>query len=239
MSIKLIDIGNSSIVMADFINGDICYQDTFSTKNGIELLSEVCRKHRGTIVVSSVVPMLDKALAQYDHVSFVTHETIPLLEINVDHPSQVGADRLVNALAAFTNYSPPVLIIDSGTALTFCVVDGDAVYQGGAIFPGMGIASKALNDYTAKIPHITVSPQEVLYGKNTTQSVEIGLYYGYVHVIQGFIDRYRAEYPELTVIGTGSGIRTLEHLLNVDVIDDDLILKGLAYIANERTASAS
>lgn len=224
----LIDIGNSTTVMAtydghhlnalDKVPTDI-FQMTYQTF-GIETYSRV--------IVSSVVPSVDPLLSRYSNVMFITHQTIPYLKIEVDFPSQVGADRLVNALAAYRQYGKDCIVIDSGTAVTVCYVTKDGGYHGGLIFPGMGIASKALALYTAKIPLIEVSAQDEILGKTTKDAVSIGLYLGYIHMINGWISMYRKRFSGVYVVGAGSGLSVLQDKLDVDVVDPLLTLKGLA-----------
>lgn len=186
-----------------------------------------------TLVISSVVPAMNplfETLKPAANVVFVTAANLPGLTLNLIAKEQVGADRIVNALAAWKATQTDCLVVDSGTAITFCLVRANGVYEGGAIFPGMGIASKALSLFTAQIPEIQVSPQEPLYGKNTQQAVEVGLYQGYIHLINGFIAAYRAQFSGIVVVGAGSGLDVLANRLDIDQFDLDLTLKGLLVI---------
>ena len=219
----LVDIGNSTAVFAWFDGTKIMSQKKVATSD-IEssfLDNELSLASR--VFVSSVVPSIDAMLSHYAHVTLIQSDSIPLLNVNVDIPAQVGADRLVNALGAYD-----CLIVDSGTAITFCYVDKDGAYHGGAIFPGMGIASKALSLYTAKIPLIQVKPQNASFGKTTQEAVEVGLYHGYVHMINGMIEQVKAEHPGIYVVGAGNGLKVLEDKLNIDEYNPDLTLHGLA-----------
>ena len=139
---------------------------------------------------------------------------------------------MVNAIAAHHTYKTEALVIDSGTALTFCYIDRDGVYQGGAIFPGMKICSDSLHEKTAKIPLIWVEETNRLYGKSTKEAVEIGLYEGFTAIINHMISKYRAEFPNITVIGTGNGLDIFKDKLNIDVYDNQLIFKGLLLLKN-------
>jgi type III pantothenate kinase len=179
-------------------------------------------------VVSSVVPSLDEAIKKrFKTTFFVKPKAFPFLDIFLKSPSQVGADRLVNAFAAYTLYGGPCLIIDSGTATTCCFVDKNGGYQGGAILPGLGMSSHALHDFTAKIPLIKVGAISSHFGKNTKEAVQAGLYWGHIHTLNGFIRHYRETYPGVFVVGTGNGLAVVKQKLDVDVYDDALILKGL------------
>ncbi len=184
-------------------------------------------------IVSSVVPDLNAAISDHFRKTiFVTHQRLtPHMRILLPHPHQVGADRLVTAIAARQIYGKPVLVVDSGTATTFCLVNADGEYEGGNIFPGLGISSKALADYTAKIPLIHVKESTVLCGKSTREAVQTGLYWGFIHMINGMIQQYKLMIPELIVVGTGKGLEVLNAHLALDHYDSDLILKGLAIIA--------
>jgi type III pantothenate kinase len=231
-TILLVDIGNSNTVFAE--SNGTSWVEVSEIKTSIfgTTWSSLGLEKYDHVVVSSVVPSINTELEALSNVTFVTATMIPLITLNVDTPDQVGADRLVNAVAAYHYYSQPTLIIDSGTAVTFCFVDEKGVYQGGAILPGMGISSQALQDYTAKIPYIQVEEQNTLVGKSTKQAVEVGLYHGYMYMINGFINAYRKNYKNLVVVGTGKGLGVFKSHLDVDVFDDELILKGLCLIAN-------
>lgn len=224
----LIDIGNSTAVLAWFDGEKLVNQKKVATSDIDSSFLDQELSLVSRVFVSSVVPSIDAMLSRYPHVVLIQSDSIPILAINVDIPAQVGADRLVNALGAYDLYKRDCLIVDSGTAITFCYVDKHGMYHGGAIFPGMGIASKALSLYTAKIPLIHVKPQPVSFGKTTKQAVEVGLYHGYVHMINGMIEQITSEYPEIYVVGAGNGLKVLEDKLRIDEYNPDLTLHGLS-----------
>lgn len=224
----LIDIGNSTAVFAWFDGTTIFNQKRIATTDIEAEFLDAELSLASRVFVSSVVPSIDAMLSHYSHVQLIQSDSIPNLTVNVDIPAQVGADRLVNALGAYDLYKRDCLIVDSGTAITFCYVDQQGTYHGGAIFPGMGIASKALSLYTAKIPLIHVKPQASSFGKTTQEAVEVGLYHGYVHMINGMIAQVRDEYPHIHVVGAGSGLKVLQDKLTIDVYNPDLTLHGLA-----------
>jgi type III pantothenate kinase len=226
----LVDIGNSTTVIALLESSPQIISKIDTSQFQSEFPNEIF-KEASLIVVSSVVPEANKRFDQYKNVIHVTAATITTISVNLKTPDKVGADRLVNALAAYTKYKTNCLIIDSGTAITFCHITQNGVYQGGTIFPGMGIASRALNDYTAKIPLIWVSPQESLFGKTTEEAVQSGLYHGYIEMINGMIRRYREQVPGITVIGTGTGLEAMLPHIGLDHHEPNLILEGLAMIA--------
>lgn len=224
----LVDIGNSTAVFARFDGASLLDQKKVPTSEIDRTFLDEALSAVSRVFVSSVVPSIDAMLSNYDHVQLIQSDSIPRLTIDVDIPAQVGADRLVNALGAYDVYQRDCLIVDSGTAITFCYVDMNGVYHGGAIFPGMGIASKALSLYTAKIPLIHVKPQDKSFGKTTQEAVEVGLYHGYVHMINGMIEQIREQYPNIYVVGAGNGLEVLKDKLSIDDYNPDLTLHGLA-----------
>lgn len=221
------DIGNSSVCFSQYDGQDLTHKSRFQTDlikfEDIQSLGSNYQK----VIISSVVPEVDYLFESFSNVVFVHAGNIPLLTINMDAPNQVGADRLVNALGAYGQFKKQCLIIDSGTALTFCYVDKEGCYQGGGIFPGMGISSKALHLYTSKIPHIEVKSVKALYGKSTKEAVQTGLYHGYQDLINGMIGRYKADISGLHVVGTGQGLDVLLNNLHLDDYDPNLVFKGL------------
>ncbi len=230
----LMDIGNSTVVFAEtdghsFFNHSRVLTSVFkSTFDPAFFLDFEC------IVVSSVVPDLDVLFQEMSSVFFVTPRTVPTLRLCLDQPDQVGADRLVNALGAYSLYSKSCLIIDVGTAITFCVVTASGAYQGGLILPGMGLSAKALHDYTAKLPLVEeVVTQSILVGKTTEQAIQSGLYFGTLEMMNGLILRYKKNIPDLFVIGTGSGMCLFDSEVHLDVLDLDLTLKGLLVVYNQ------
>lgn len=222
----LLDVGNSTTVIARYEQKKISEKHQIKTCDLIHCT--ILKENNLPLIVSSVVPEIDRYLQTLPNVQFVRHDNISGITLNSPTPEQFGADRLVNAMAAYSLVKSSCLIIDSGTAITFCYVDQSGIYQGGSIFPGMHIASQSLNDYTAKIPLIHVSPRESFMGKTTQDAVQAGLYYGYIDLINGAIDRYKKYDPGVTVIGTGNGLDVLKNAINIDRHEPDLILKGLA-----------
>lgn len=225
----LIDIGNSQVEWCELKeSGEFSTCHCIDTKT---LSEHVIRDvfDGGYCVVSSVVPSKDTLFDTIHTIDVhrVTHQTLPELRINVDHPEEVGADRLVNAVAAYKMHGGPCVVIDSGTALTFCYVDASGVYQGGMIFPGMRICSQSLYEKTAKIPLIWVKEQDGLYGKSTKQAVEYGLYQGFLGILHQWIALYRKEVPGITVIGTGHGLELFKEHIQLDVYEKQLIFHGL------------
>jgi len=154
------------------------------------------------------------------------------IRVLVDYPEDVGADRLVNAVAAHSRYGGPLIVIDFGTATTFDVVDSGGNYYGGVIAPGINLSLDALHRAAAKLPRIAVQRPGQVIGRRTTQAMMSGVYWGYVGLIEGLVARIESEFgARMTVVATGGlaplfadATKVIQHL------DPDLTLRGLAEI---------
>lgn len=154
---------------------------------------------------------------------------VPDMQLAVDTPQEVGADRLVNAFAARTLYGNGVVVLDFGTATTFDVVDGNGVYCGGVIAPGIQLSLQALHKAAAKLPNVAVARPASVIGRNTVSAMQSGVYYGYMGMIDGIILRIRAESATpMQVIATG-GLAPLfaQDSEAIDILDGDLTMQGL------------
>jgi type III pantothenate kinase len=190
------------------------------------------------IIISSVVPPIDSTLAAMTRryfnreAMFVGPRTDLGLAIRYDNPNEVGADRLVNGVAGFYKYGGPCVIVDFGTTINFDVISRDAEYLGGAIAVGIGIAIDALFSRTARLPLVEFRPPKDVVGTNTVASMQSGLYFGAVGMIDGILERIVEKLgPETKAVATGgqaqmivSGSRYLK------VVDEHLTLEGLAMI---------
>lgn len=243
-----IDVGNTNIVFAVFAGEDVRGKWRLSTdarRTADEyaiLLKELFALEGITfadiknIIVSSVVPQSAYALKTLCKDYFgrkpmvVGKEGIKLgLAIKTDSPAEVGADRLVNAVAAFKKYKKACIVIDFGTATTFDVVDGKGDYLGGLIAPGINLSLDALHRAAAKLPEIGVEKPKQVIGKSTVSAMQSGIYYGYLGLIEGSITRIRKELKKnLLTIATG-GLAPLfaEATDAIDKADEDLTLYGL------------
>jgi type III pantothenate kinase len=188
--------------------------------------------------VASVVPPLtgifEKLSRRYfGRSALVVGDSIDAgVRIRYDNPAEVGADRVVNAVAACHRYGSPACVVDFGTATTFDALSAEGDYLGGAIAPGIGIAAEALFQRTAKLPRIDLVRPPAVIGKNTVQSMQSGLLFGYVGLVEGIVDRFRAELgPDMQVIATG-GLAPLiaAETEIIDAVDPWLTLEGLRLI---------
>ena len=154
------------------------------------------------------------------------------MPILYDNPREVGADRIVNSVAAYTRWRVGLIVVDFGTATTFDVVTPVGEYSGGAIFPGVGISSEALFLHAARLPRVELSPPPSVIGKNTVNSIQSGLIYGYVGMVDGLVQRMKREVNfEVKVIATGGLSPLISDLSEtIDEVDESLTLSGLRLI---------
>lgn len=159
-------------------------------------------------------------------------------EIRVDIPEEVGADRLLNALAAHRIYGGPLVVIDFGTATTFDVVGADGAYLGGVIAPGINLSIEALHKAAARLPRIGIGRPQGVIGRSTVPAMQSGIYWGYVGMVEGLVARIQAEFGgKLRVLGTGGLAPLLAEGTTVfDRIDPDITLEGLRMLAARNPA---
>ena len=190
------------------------------------------------IVISSVVPPLDSTLRQtcemYFQVKpvFIEPGVKTGLPVLTDNPTEVGADRIVNCVAAFERFGGPTIVVDMGTATTFDVISKKGEFMGGAIAPGLGISADALFSRAARLPRISVKKPAKIIGTGTVDNIQIGLYYGYIGLVDGILERMIAELgPETKTVATGGLARLIaEGSKYIGAVDEMLTLTGLRIV---------
>jgi type III pantothenate kinase len=245
-----LDVGNTNITIGIFRNGELADHRRLRTVReqtadewGILLMnllrySSLDPDALEGIIISSVVPPLDSALAEMSRryfareAVFVTSRTNTGLTIRYENPAEVGADRIVNSVAALHKYGGPCVIVDLGTAITFDAVSAAGEYLGGVIAAGVGISAEALFSRTARLPLVDFRKPASVIGTNTVASMQSGLYYGAIGAIDGIIQRLVEELgPDTRTVATGGqaeliagGSRYLRQ------VDENLTLDGLRLI---------
>jgi len=252
-----VDIGNTNIVMGVYREDELLTHWRVSTDHqkmpdeyGMLLVSLLA--HAGlapndidAVALASVVPpvtdpfieMLEGYLHRRPLVVGTGVRTG--VDIRYDSPREVGADRVVNAAAAYRLYGGPACVVDMGTATTFDALSAKGEYLGGAIAPGIRIAAEALFQRTAKLPRIDLQRPDKAIGTNTADSMRSGILFGYVGLVEGMVARFRAELgPGMHVIATGGLAEVIARETRViEVVDPWLTLRGLhiIYALNRET----
>ncbi|MFC3882086.1 type III pantothenate kinase [Bacillus songklensis] len=248
--IFVLDVGNTNTVLGVYDGEELKYHWRIETsRNKTEdeygMVVKVLFEHVGLsfkdisgIIISSVVPpimfSLERMCQKYFHLKpLIVGPGIKTgLNIKYDNPREVGADRIVNTVAGIHLYGSPLIIVDFGTATTYCYIDEDKQYMGGAIAPGITISTEALYSRAAKLPRIEIARPNDIVGKNTVAAMQAGIVYGYVGQVEGIVSRMKAQSKiEPKVIATG-GLATLVAKESdiIDVVDPFLTLKGLQLI---------
>jgi type III pantothenate kinase len=243
-----IDVGNTNIVLGVYRGDELAGSWRLATARertadeyGVlshQLIGNHAHPHLDAAIVSSVVPPLNQAVAsmiqQYFGVEplFVEPGVKTGVAIHVDNPLEVGADRIVNSVAAYAAHGGPTIIVDFGTATTFDVVTADAKYVGGVIAPGLNISAEALFARAARLPRVDIRKPPSIVGTNTVAGMQSGIYFGYLSLVDGILARMKREIDGVKrVIATG-GLATLFYGESefIDEVDSELTLKGLKII---------
>ncbi len=247
----VIDVGNTNIVAGFYEKETLISSFRMATdknKSSDEIglffsqllnFEGIDKEEIDDVIISSVVPpimhTLENAIKKYiGKTPIVVNSSLDLgINILYDDPKEVGADRIVNGVAVDKIYGGPAIIIDFGTATTFCVIDGSSNYLGGVIYPGLKISMDALVEKTSKLPRIEIIRPEKVIGTNTIQSMQSGIVFGYAGMVDAIVSRIKKETgaPEMQVIATG-GLSTLiaKESETIKTIDKNLTIKGLKLI---------
>jgi len=231
-----IDIGNTNIVFAVYDGQKQRKSWRSETDADITpILSEMFEIE--AIIVCSVVPRVKDHIIETCETKFkitpvfITHQNAGI-DITLDAPHEVGADRLVNAVAVSAHYKSPAVIVDFGTATTFDVIDKNGAYCGGVIAPGINLSLQALHMAAAKLPEIGVEKPEKVIGRNTKEAMQSGIYWGYIGLIEGTIKRITEEMGVTPYVLATGGLAPLfdSGTDMIDTIDGNLTMKGLVHI---------
>jgi type III pantothenate kinase len=238
----IIDIGNTSIKLAVFDQNDKLLQTQRSNNQSVlkdieQLLSAYPVSHAMISNVGKPLPNLDSFLTQHRIKYWHLHAGLKLpYSIDYKTPETIGADRLALVAGAVKN-SPNTnqLVIDAGTCVTYDFIDQNNIYYGGAISPGLQLRFKALNDYTANLPHLKPPTELVdLIGKDTKTAIQSGVIWGLVNEVEGFIVKYSLKFKPLTVYLTGGDEKLLDRYIKNKIFVNSkfLLLEGINYILN-------
>lgn len=251
------DVGNTNIVCGVFRGRELIHHwrmstNTLQTADGYAASLGMLFQLNGirfaevedviiSTVVPPIIPILETLSQRYFHVKpiLVGPGIKTGLNILYDNPKELGADRIVNAVAAIHKYGGPAIIIDMGTATTFCVINEKSQYLGGAVAPGIGISMEALFQRASKLPRIELKKTPSCICRNTVSAMQAGIYYGFVGQIDGIVEHIREEMgvPDMTVIATGGLASLIASGSNtIDIVDPMLTLDGLLLLYEKNKA---
>lgn len=245
--ILVLDAGNSTIVLGVFNEDQLLHHwrmvtDLRKTEDEYAMQVQAFFNHAGIsfeqikgIIISSVVPpimfSLETMCQKYFHKKpLVVGPGVKTgLNIKYDNPREVGADRIVNAIAALDSYKTPLILVDFGTATTYCYLNEKGDYMGGAIAPGITISTEALYTQAARLPRIEIMRAQNIVGKTTVSAMQAGIFYGFVGQVEGIVNRMKAQSKEEPLVVATGGLANLiaGETQAIDVVDPFLTLKGL------------
>lgn len=246
----VIDIGNTNTALGIYDNENLIaswrlttVRDRTADEIGVLArqmfdFDEIDYRKISGVIVASVVPPLNFAFQKmsekyFGHRAIFVDNSIDFgLEIKYNPPSDVGADRIVDAVAAVHRYGAPCIVVDFGTATTFDAINKDEQYLGGVITPGITISSDALFSRAAKLPRVEIKRPENIIGNTTVGSIQSGLYYGYAGLVDGILKRMIEELGEKTKVVATGGLAPLISQASdlIEEIDETLTLEGLRLI---------
>ncbi len=248
------DIGNTNTVMGLYRDDSrVPFQRfRFVTRKNVSagsLFGEIAgylgafREEISSAALSSVAPELNELYLKvlYDltgvKIHIISCNSSLGIDISYPDPSQLGVDRIVNAEAALVEYGGDNLIVDIGTAATFCVVLKNGLFDGGIIAPGIGTTIKALAEGASNLPEVAFEAPERLVARDTVNAIKSGFYYGWISLTEGLINRIQESYKEkLTVLLTGGFSETMGHALgDLYIVDSDLTMKGICIIGRNNS----
>jgi type III pantothenate kinase len=250
MMLLVIDVGNTNTVLGLYDGDDLVHDWRLRTvvdhtvdEYGMLIYnlyknSKVSPKAIKAIIISCVVPpmlhILEPLCKKYFNIKpMIVGPGIKTgMPIYYDNPREVGADRIVNAVAAFERYKGDIIVVDFGTATTFDYVSAKGEYMGGCICPGIMISSEALFQKAAKLPRIEIIRPKTVIGKDTVSSMQAGILYGYAGLVDGLVERIKGEVKsDPKVIATGGLAKIIaSETKSIQVVDDMLTLEGLRII---------
>jgi len=239
-----VDVGNTMTAAALFRGRSIVFRSRLPTprrwspRHGSLLLPAAQAARVTAVIVSSVVPRLDRPLAAAIRRAcglrplFLDSRTPTGIPLEIDRPAELGADRIADCAGALALFPPPLIVIDSGTATTFDLVNAAGAVCGGCILPGVGIAIQSLADHAARLKPIVFSVPRSPLGTNTADSIRAGVFYGHVGALQHLIACYRKQLGRgTTVVATGGLVRHFRgRVAGIDAYRPDLIFHGLRRI---------
>lgn len=255
----VLDVGNTSTVLGVFAGDRLTHEwriktDRYKSEDEFGMLIKSLLEHKEIsfadihgIIISSVVPPIMFALEKMCR-KYFNQEALVIgkdhvqsyLAMKYPNPKEIGADRIVNAVGAIEEYGAPLVIIDFGTATTYCYVNEQKEYEGGVIAPGIHISLEALYQKASKLPKVEITSPSNIIGTSTVEAMQAGIYYGYIGQVDEVVSRIKEQAEQVpTVVATGGLAKLIaDDSKTIDHVDTNLTLKGL-YLIYKRNQEAS